>query len=67
MEVMWLVLPLALGIACLAVIVFAWALRTGQFEDLVTPACRVLLDETEVAPEPAGPSQEQAEDPPLRG
>lgn len=47
MEVMWLILPLAIGIAAVAVIVFAWAVRTGQFDDLVTPSMRVLVDDDE--------------------
>ncbi len=30
---------------------FVWAVRSGQFDDTVTPAVRVLLDET--APPPS--------------
>lgn len=54
MEVMWLVLPLALAIAGLAVFVFAWAVRAGQFDDLDTPASRVLLDDDGDAPRSSG-------------
>ena len=54
MEVMWIVLPLALLFAAGAVGVFAWAVKTGQFDDLVTPSHRVLLDDEEMKPEAAG-------------
>ena len=37
MEVMWLVLPLALGPSVGAVLVFAWAVRRGQSDDLESP------------------------------
>jgi cbb3-type cytochrome oxidase maturation protein len=49
MEVMWIVLPLALLIATAAVITFTWAVRTGQFDDLVTPAMRVVTDDDDPA------------------
>ena len=49
MNVLYLVLPLALLFAFAAVVVFVWAVRSGQFDDLETPAVRVLHDdETEV-------------------
>lgn len=45
MSVLWIVLPLALALAAVAVAVFAWAVRSGQFDDLVTPALRVLVED----------------------
>lgn len=45
MEVMWIVLPMALAISAIAVLVFIWAVRSGQFDDLVTPSLRVLVDD----------------------
>lgn len=60
MEVMWLILPLAVGIAAIAVVVFAWAVRTGQFDDLVTPSMRVLLDDDDATEARAGARQEKA-------
>jgi len=47
MSVLYLVLPLALAIAVVAVIAFARAARAGQFDDLDTPAIRMLHDEDE--------------------
>ncbi|MCA9664614.1 MAG: cbb3-type cytochrome oxidase assembly protein CcoS [Myxococcales bacterium] len=48
MAALYIVLPLALVIVGVAVGVFVWAARDGQFDDLETPAYRVLFDD--VAP-----------------
>jgi cbb3-type cytochrome oxidase maturation protein len=45
MSVLYIVLPLALLLAAVAVAAFIWSVRTGQMDDLVTPALRVLHDE----------------------
>jgi cbb3-type cytochrome oxidase maturation protein len=42
---MFVLLPAALLFAAAAVIVFAWATRSGQFDDLETPAVRILGDD----------------------
>ncbi len=47
MSVIYLVLPLALLIAIGAILAFAWSLRSGQLDDLETPAIRLLLDDDE--------------------
>jgi cbb3-type cytochrome oxidase maturation protein len=47
MSVIYLVLPLALVVAAAALAAFIWAVRDGQFEDLDTPALRVLHDDEE--------------------
>ena len=48
------ILPLLIGISIVAVIaiagIFVWAVRSGQFDDLDTPAVRILTDEDESAP-----------------
>ena len=62
MEVLFVLLPLALTFAAAAVGVFLWAARTGQFDDLVTPAMRALHDG-----EPPGQSADGAARPPPRG
>lgn len=49
MDVLFLLLPVALGFVLAAVVVFTWAVRDGQFDDLETPALRVLLDDAEEA------------------
>jgi len=45
MSVIYILLPLVLVLAIVAVIAFIWAVRGGQFDDLDTPAVRVLHDE----------------------
>ena len=47
METIFVLLPLALLIAAIAVGLFIWAAMTGQFDDLETPAVRVLFDDEE--------------------
>lgn len=53
MAVMFVLLPVALAFASAALVVFLFAVRTGQFDDLETPAVRILLEEDTVAPNPA--------------
>lgn len=45
MEILWVLLPVALGFVACAVVVFGWAVQTGQLDDLETPALRPLLDD----------------------
>jgi cbb3-type cytochrome oxidase maturation protein len=45
MSVIYLILPLAVVLSAGAVLAFAWAARRGQFDDLETPALRVLHDD----------------------
>ena len=51
METIFVLLPLALLIAAIAVGFFIWAARTGQLDDLDTPAVRILFDDDESRPE----------------
>ena len=53
MEVIFVLLPLALLIAAIAVAFFIWAARTSQFDDLDTPSMRVLFDDEEPVRQPA--------------
>ena len=50
METIFVLLPLALLIAAIAVGFFIWAARSGQFDDLETPAVRILFDDEEPRP-----------------
>ena len=45
METIFVLLPLALLIAAIAVGFFIWAARSGQFDDLETPAVRILFED----------------------
>ena len=48
------ILPLLIGISVVVAIavagVFVWAVRSGQFDDLDTPAVRILTDDDESPP-----------------
>jgi cbb3-type cytochrome oxidase maturation protein len=56
-ETVFVLLPLALLIAGIALALFVWAVRTGQYDDLETPAVRILFDD-----EPAGQAPQNASD-----
>lgn len=45
MSVIYIVLPLAILLAGLALWAFIWAVRGGQLDDLDTPASRVAHDD----------------------
>jgi len=47
MSMLFALIPLAIGLLALAVWAFFWAVRAGQFDDLDTPAVRILLDDEE--------------------
>ena len=58
METIFVLLPLALLIAAIAVGFFIWAALTGQFDDLSTPAIRILFDDEEALLGRGRPSRE---------
>ncbi len=45
MSVIFVVLPLALLVVAGAVLAFVWSARSGQYDDLDTPAMRMLHDD----------------------
>lgn len=45
MTALFVVLPLAVVLSLAAALAFVWATRRGQFDDLETPAVRVLCDD----------------------
>jgi cbb3-type cytochrome oxidase maturation protein len=45
MTILFVLVPLAIMLLALAIWAFFWAVRTGQFDDLDTPAVRILLDD----------------------
>lgn len=56
MSVLFIVLPLAVLIAAIFVGLFVWSVRSGQLDDLETPAKRVALEDdgTPIGPPGAG-------------
>lgn len=61
MSVLYVLVPLALLLAGLGVAGFAWSVRTGQYDDVETPAMRILMDDDMDEPES---SSEQDQMPP---
>ena len=51
MTVLFIVIPVALVASAAAVIAFIWATRSGQFDDLTTPAFRMLEPDEQVRPQ----------------
>ena len=47
MSILYVLIPLALLLLGLAVWAFFWAVGSGQFDDLDTPAMRVVMDDDE--------------------
>ena len=52
MRIVFFLIPLGLILFGVAIAAFFWAVRSGQFDDLTTPAWRVLLDDDEKPPKP---------------
>jgi cbb3-type cytochrome oxidase maturation protein len=50
MSVIFLLIPLSIVIAACFLGAFIWAVRTGQYEDTLTPSMRVLLDDAALKP-----------------
>jgi cbb3-type cytochrome oxidase maturation protein len=61
MSVLFIAVPVALAVCLGAVIAFLWASRTGQLDDLETPALRMLHDEAN-PPAPKRPPAPAATD-----
>ena len=45
MEILYLLIPLSLGLVGLIIWVFLWAVRSGQFDDMEGPAHQILMDD----------------------
>lgn len=45
MNVLYFLVPLAILLAGIGAAAFWWAVRSGQFDDVETPAIRILFDE----------------------
>ena len=51
MNILYVLIPLALLVLGAAVWAFFWAVGSGQFDDLDTPAMRVVMDDDTKPPE----------------
>lgn len=62
MEILFVLIPLSLILLGIAVWAFFWAVRSGQFDDLDSPAYRILLDDDEPTQHPSEEDQEASAD-----
>lgn len=45
MTILYLLIPLAVGLMAVAIAFFMWTVRSGQYDDLEGPAHRILMDD----------------------
>jgi cbb3-type cytochrome oxidase maturation protein len=45
MDILYLLIPLSLVFVAAIAVVFLWAVKSGQFEDMEGPAHRILMDD----------------------
>ena len=68
MRILYLLIPMALGVIGVALWAFLWAVRSGQFDDLEKAAHSILFDDdippAAELPSPAPGSQDSAPKPP---
>ncbi|GMW07280.1 MAG: hypothetical protein AMXMBFR8_20760 [Nevskiales bacterium] len=50
MSILFILIPLGLVLLIAAVLAFFWAARGGQFDDLESPAWRILMDDDQKPP-----------------
>lgn len=56
MSIVFVLIPLGLVLLGAAVLAFFWATRNGQFDDLESPAWRILMDDdSKPPPDPDAP------------
>lgn len=51
MTILYLLIPLGLLLLAIAIAFFFWATGSGQFDDLDSPAWRVVMDDDKKPPE----------------
>ncbi len=60
MSAIYIALPIALLLALVGVMAFIWSVRSGQMDDLETPALRIFGedDERKAPPDPKKPGDD---------
>lgn len=59
MEILYVLIPLSIVLVTLAVFVFSWAVKSGQFDDLEGPAHSILYDDDQALVPPNTKTTEQ--------
>ncbi len=63
MDILYLLIPLSLVFVVLIAVVFLWAVKSGQFEDMEGPAHRILMDDDDEPRRVAAPSDRKKDAP----
>ena len=66
MSILFVVLSLAIIVAGASVLAYVWSARAGQFDDLDTPAVRMLYDDDVGTPRSPSPPKRAPDAPPDR-
>lgn len=59
MSILYLLIPLGLILLAIGIAAFFWATRSGQFDDLESPAWSVVMDDDK-APRSTGEKQDRS-------
>ena len=51
MNIIFILIPLSIVLSIAAIWAFFWAIKSGQFDDLDSPALRILLDDDRKPPD----------------
>jgi cbb3-type cytochrome oxidase maturation protein len=62
MDVIFLLIPITLGLAGLIIWALMWAVKSGQFDDLEGPAHQILMDDDKPLPAPPLKAKSMGED-----
>jgi cbb3-type cytochrome oxidase maturation protein len=62
MNIIFVLIPLGLVLLAFAVWAFFWAVGNGQFDDLETPAWRILMDDDRRPPPLRNPDESTGKD-----
>jgi len=63
MEILYILIPVSIILVALAVVIFGWAVKNGQYDDLEGPAHSILYDDdADMIPTPASEKQAASKD-----
>ena len=62
MDIIYVLVPLSIALLAIAVAIFFWAVKGGQFDDLDSPAHKILFDDDEYLNERREDSVESSSD-----
>lgn len=60
MEILYILIPVSIILVALAVVIFGWAVKNGQYDDLEGPAHSILYDDdADMIPTPESEKQDK--------